>query len=237
MAVPLVPVAVDARGAPDVTQAPSSVLTRLRLETRREHIDLERVLDFTGIALTRDGYCQRLARYYGFYAPLEAALRARCDIADTGRSGASLPLASLVGRLNKTTLLRQDLQYLEVSIEGLPSCHALPSSTTQAEVLGCLYVLEGATLGGRIITQHIHATLGITPTTGGVFFEGYGGDTGRMWNAMRHVLSACAVDDATENAMVANAIATFVCLRKWCDPSNDRAHDDAGPLTGADRRA
>lgn len=238
MTVSPVPVAVDARAAPDVTQASSSsILTRLRLETRDEHKDLERVLDFTGNALTRDVYCQRLKQYYGFYRPLEAALQTRCAFAADGLSGASSPLTTLVDRLNKTRLLQHDLQYLEVSTDDLPLCHELPSVATQAEVLGCLYVLEGATLGGRLITQHIHATLSITPTTGGGFFEGYGGDTGKMWNAMRHMLSTCAVDVASENAMVGNAIATFACLRRWCDPTNVRAHGYGENLTGKGPRA
>lgn len=233
MTVSPVPDAANARAAPDVTQASSSsILTRLRLETRDEHNQLERMLDFTSNALTRDVYCQRLEQYYGFYRPLEAALQTRCAFAAHDLSKASSPFATLVDRLNKTRLLWIDLHHLQVPTDGLPLCRELPSIKTQAEVLGCLYVLEGATLGGRVITQHIHATLGITPTTGGGFFEGYAGDTGKMWNAMRHILSTCAVDVASENAMVGNAIATFACLRRWCDPTNVRANGDGENLTG-----
>ena len=109
--------------------------------------------------------------------------------------------------------------------------------TTQAEILGCLYVLEGATLGGRLITQHIQATLAITPTTGGGFFEGYAGDTGKMWQAMRHLLVSCALDTQTEDAMVANAIATFACLRGWCDPHNIYAKNHFEGHREADQHA
>ncbi len=191
------------------TVLPSSILSRLRLETRSEHDAIEQVLDLMGSSLTRESYRQRLEQFYGFYAPLEAALHARCN----GE-------AALLARLSKTAHLRQDLEYFGVEFDELPLCRALPRLETQADVLGCLYVLEGATLGGQMITRHVRATLGITPTTGGCFFEGYAQDTGKMWQATRQLLVNCAVDTQTENKMVASATATFSGLRLWCDSSN-----------------
>lgn len=222
----------------DQTQVPAAtILGRLRIETRDAHKELERVLDLMGIALTRDIYCYRLEQYYRFYGPLEAILRIRCAMPSEPVSDASSQIASLVPRLHKTLLLQQDLDQLQFGTTGLPLCHDLPSLETPAEVLGCLYVLEGATLGGRMIAQHIETTLGITPTTGGSFFEGYAGDTGKMWNAMRHILTTCAVDVETENVIVANAIATFSCLRRWCDPEKVTATDSAHCHTRANSRA
>ena len=197
--------------------APSTILTRLRLETRDEHDAVERVLDLMGPALTREIYCQRLVQFYGFYGPLEAALHVRC---------AAPYLQTLVPRLDKTSLLRQDLHYLGVSTDALALCRDLPSVDSQAEILGCLYVMEGATLGGRMITQHIQATYGITPTTGGSFFDGYGDGTGKMWQAMRQLLLSCATDTETEDAIVASAIATFARLRGWCARASADANND-----------
>ena len=199
-------------------QAPAlpSVLTRLRVETRGEHEAVERVLNLMDTALSAEAYRQRLAQFYGFYCPLEAALHSRC----TGQ------LASLLPRLNKTALLSQDLQRLHFKVEDLPLCRQLPPIQTEAAVLGCLYVMEGATLGGRLITQHVQATFGIMPSTGGSFFEGYGADTGKMWQGMRQLLLSCAVDTPTENAIVANAIATFASLRGWCELANIHINQD-----------
>jgi heme oxygenase (biliverdin-IX-beta and delta-forming) len=78
-------------------------------------------------------------------------------------------------------------------------------------------VMEGATLGGRMITRHVQATLGIALDTGGSFFEGYGANTATMWQTMRQLLVSGAPDVQSENTMVANAIATFACLRRWCE--------------------
>jgi heme oxygenase (biliverdin-IX-beta and delta-forming) len=206
--------------ASSIVESPS-ILSRLRLETRCEHDAVEQVLDLMNPLLTRDSYCRHLQRFYGFYAPLEAVLQAQIlGKRNANRAGeltwSHATCSALGRRLTKAALLRQDLQHLGITPKDLPFCRDLPLLETQAEMLGCLYVVEGATLGGRIITRHVRATLGITPATGGSFFEGYGDDTGTMWQAMRHLLVSGSPDVTTENTIVANAIATFACLRCWC---------------------
>ena len=197
--------------------ASSTILTRLRLETQDEHHAVERVLGLMDAEFTAGAYRLRLEQFYGFYSPLEAALQTRCNLPYECGEGATSQLEILLPRLNKTTLLRQDLSRLGVTTEDLPQCTGLPPIRTQAEVLGCLYVMEGATLGGRMISQHVRGTLGITPTTGGSFFEGYAADTAKMWQAMRQLLVKGAPDIQSENTIVANAIATFAALRCWCE--------------------
>jgi heme oxygenase (biliverdin-IX-beta and delta-forming) len=204
--------------APPAT--PSSILSRLRLETRSEHEAVEQVLDLMSTSLTRQGYRQRLQQFFGFYAPLEDALQARGNWTADIAGGAQLSPATrsaLASRLTKTAHLRQDLGCFDVMTEDLPLCLNLPPLGSQAELLGCLYVLEGATLGGQMITRHVQSTLGITPDAGGSFFEGYGADTGKMWQSMRQLLLSGAPDTLSENTIVANAITTFACLRRWCE--------------------
>ena len=145
-------------------------------------------------------------------------------------------MSMLLPRLHKSLLLRQDLHHLGVSTAAMAQCRTLPPIQTLAQVLGCLYVLEGATLGGRMIAEHIQATLGITPTTGGSLFDGYAEQTGRMWNAMRQILLLGAVDAQAENAMVVSAIATFAALRNWCESAPCRENSvtvlalNSGPI-------
>ena len=65
-----------------------------------------------------------------------------------------------------------------------------------------------------MIAQHIETTTGNMPTTGGIVFEVYEGDTGKMWNAMRYILSTCAVDVQTENAIKmasASSLPQIIC--------------------------
>lgn len=41
-------------------------------------------------------------------------------------------------------------------------------------LIGTLYAIEGATLGGQVISRHLQTTLGLTASTGARFFNGYG---------------------------------------------------------------
>lgn len=228
MVVLSTPDQVNATALPDVPPAlSSSILARLRLETRREHSAVERAVDLMGSTLTRAAYTQTLVQFYGFYAPLEAALQTHCAQGDDCFPDASASPSMLFLRMNKTRLLWQDLCHLQTDTDNLPLCRDLPSVQSWDQALGCLYVLEGATLGGRLITQHIQATLGIMPATGGSFFDGYAGDTARMWRAMRQILVRCAVDVQVENAMVASAISTFTRLQHWCESANTLQSNDA----------
>ncbi|MCE7054496.1 biliverdin-producing heme oxygenase [Algoriphagus sp. AGSA1] len=54
--------------------------------------------------------------------------------------------------------------------------------------LGILYVIEGSTLGGRIISKHVQRTLGYTPDNGAAYFAGYGEDTGLFWKKFMTIL-------------------------------------------------
>lgn len=85
------------------------------------------------------------------------------------------------------------------------------------QVLGCLYVIEGATLGGQVITRHLLATHGITPETGGAFFAGYGAETGPHWQAFGAMITAAERFGAADE-IVASANRTFETLDRWLFP-------------------
>ena len=239
MAVLILPTPLNQGAAPLTAQAamPCSVLTRLRLETRGEHDAVERLLDLMGTGLTREVYCRRLEQFYGFYRPLEATLKIRCALPGDHAVGATSQLATLLPRLKKTARLQRDLHYLGVETADLPLCSNLPPLETEAEALGCMYVMEGATLGGQMITRHVRTNIDITPTTGGSFFEGYAADTGKMWQAMRQLLVSGAIDPQTERAMVVSAITTFASLRGWCALVNTCAKNLTENHREADQRA
>ena len=77
-------------------------------------------------------------------------------------------------------------------------------------------MLEGATLGGQIISRHVRRTLGLTPETGARFFHGNGARTADMWRTFRAALDGFAADPATADAVVESANATFRSMRRWC---------------------
>jgi hypothetical protein len=126
-----------------ISKAKTSVLSRLRSETQLEHDAIEEVLDLVSDSLAPDAYRRILASFYGYYRPLEQAVFAV-------REGEA-EWCILEGR-RKTFLLEQDLKSLGIaSPDSLPLCDQIPQIGTAESVYGCLYVMEGATLGG----QHI----------------------------------------------------------------------------------
>jgi len=184
------------------------LLARLRAETRVQHDAIEQVVDLTGAGLTRAGYRRRIEQFYGFYRPLEdRMLRAGHGIA---------PWLDFRERL-KTPLLEEDLRALGDDAPGLlATCRELPGLDGPAELFGCLYVLEGSTMGGQLISRHIRQTLGVTPDAGGRFFNGYGTGTGPMWQQFRAALTRYSTATDTQDRVVAAARGTFDALRVWC---------------------
>lgn len=80
--------------------------------------------------------------------------------------------------------------------------------------MGALYVLEGSTLGGRMIGRHITATHGLTGE-GLAYYSGHGPRTGSMWLAFRARLDTFDGDAAQ---VVSAANGTFDAMRAWLAP-------------------
>ena len=148
------------------------ILQRLKQATRERHAALEIQLPLMQPDLSLAAYRRFVARFLGYYAPLEAAML-------------PLPWWQQLGLTysdrRKSPRLEQDLLALGMgpnSVQQLAQCLDLPPLESLPQLLGCLYVVEGATLGGQIITRQLHTTLGLTASTGVSFFSGYGEHTG-----------------------------------------------------------
>jgi len=86
----------------------------------------------------------------------------------------------------KADWLISDLRQLQPDIVfPFASLHALPNLYIHslAELAGCLYVLEGATLGGQVILKRLRHTLGPEVETAVRFFQAYGDNTLARWGA------------------------------------------------------
>ena len=157
--------------------------------------------------LTREGYRDHLVRLLAFYEPTEAALASIDGLRDV--------LPDLDARLVKSGWLREDLDRLGGQPEVPPS-HAPTWSV--AEALGALYVIEGSTLGGRIIARELDRSASVTPEAGGRFYSSYGDERGARWTAFKGALDAYgeANPEAVET-VVRSAADTFDVLRTWME--------------------
>ena len=55
------------------------------------------------------------------------------------------------------------------------------ATLSPAFALGVMYVIEGSSLGGRVILKNINGALGHDADSGATYFAGYGGQTGSHW--------------------------------------------------------
>jgi heme oxygenase len=85
---------------------------------------------------------------------------------------------------------------------------------TPAFALGIFYVLEGSTLGGRVILKNINAALGYDAQKGARYFEGYGGETGSTWRRFLGEFSAYEAQNNTAEAIIAGANFAYQTINK-----------------------
>jgi heme oxygenase len=85
---------------------------------------------------------------------------------------------------------REDLAWLRAT-HGLAPCLdgegpalAVPLGDL-AQALGSLYVIEGSTLGARVIAPRLEASLGVVAGHGARYFNGFGDDAISVWRDFR----------------------------------------------------
>lgn len=178
-----------------------TLLERLKSETQQHHTELESTL---GLPSSADHYRDQIAAFYGFVCPWETEI--------LGSSHASL----LIGRV-KTPWLAADLNAAGIDHHDqtrVPLSEALPPLDTREEVLGSMYVLEGSTLGGQMISRYLERTLGLSGGRGYAYHQSYGTDVPRKWREFKEVLLSHSSPRADE-AIIASADQTFANLHRW----------------------
>jgi heme oxygenase len=185
------------------TPSRARLATRLREETARTHAAVERLpvmVRLTSADVTREDYLAYLALLAEVYGTLEPGL-----------------LACLDAELHQAAGLRCKLPAIldDLATHGrTPTCGALcvPPPSSLAAALGGLYVLEGATLGGRVILKHLRRHLG--PALGStVFLDFHGEQASVAWRRFTAVIDGLADAGRVDaEAVVAGAQATFASV-------------------------
>jgi heme oxygenase (biliverdin-IX-beta and delta-forming) len=188
------------------------ILQELREHTQLQHRALEKLvrpcLGFDGASASQQNYRVLMQRFWGFYAPLEETLWARDWNFENYRAA----------ERRKTPLLQRDLSALGSAPheqKTLVRCADLPALNSRAQVLGCFYVLEGATLGGQIIARHLRKTLDIGPENGGAFFASYGENIGPMWQNFRVLITSQVIHEKDCRLAIDTAQQTFETFHAW----------------------
>ena len=187
----------DPIAAAGIRTETSSLSAELRARTAPLHGQIEVLLGLPDAIRNRDDYLVWLERFLGFYEPLERSLTA---FPEWDSLGFALPSRS------HSSCLADDLTALGADPGCVPraSPALLPVLPTFAHALGAFYVLEGATLGGRLIGRELQARIG-APILGAMhFFGGRGEEAGPMWRSVRAALD----DFGRERPQLAGDVAT-----------------------------
>jgi heme oxygenase len=142
-------------------------------------------------------YPDYLARQLRLHAPLEDALRQW------------VPQEWVELRLMKSLWLLGDLRALGAEAEHRTT--EIPTPGSEAEALGILYVLEGATLGLQVVRRRLHRDHPALHAAGR-FMHGYGPQTGHHWRAFLDRLET--LPDAQWPEAMDAARATFAAFQR-----------------------
>ena len=187
------------------------LLHSLKNSTSQYHQQIEQIESLKKIItneITLLEYKKLLCQLYGFINPCEKAIPPRFHYVIEGRE--------------KSLLLNSDLSELncDTSIDFL-FCRSFPNLNTLPEVFGYLYVLEGSTLGGQIITKLLKKNVQLLPAIPTRYFNAYGKQTRKYWDAFLKSLIDQDFNDIQKENLVTSAIDTFSNLYNWLNSDLD----------------
>ncbi|NVB85269.1 MAG: biliverdin-producing heme oxygenase [Kofleriaceae bacterium] len=193
------------------------VLTRLNEETQVHHAeadaDIDRYLFCEGV--TAFEYRTYLARWYGFLAPLEAALAMAPELD---------PLIDVRGRA-KAALVAHDLLALGMTmseVNELPQCLSIPTFRGPAAALGWMYIAERPLLASAVIRGHLSTYLPSEMACASAYLMCYAGQVGAMWRMLGEAMDHVASTGAIADRIIVAGHDAFRALQRW------RTHDLQG---------
>jgi len=186
---------------------PAGILKRLKASTSQLHARVEQRLQIFSPRFDLRAYTLLVTRFYGFWSPLEVELRKVSGLSDS-----SLAL----DRRLKAHLLEADLRVLGIDPAVVSQCDRIPNVQTFSRALGCLYVVEGSTLGAQFIARHLSEKFRIGRDSGGAFFCAYEGEVIQRWCDFKTFLILHA-NTETDDEIIRAARDTFEALDEWLE--------------------
>ena len=176
------------------------MMSELRRCTRESHSALEEQIAIEQALGSIESYGDLLQRFLAIYQVLEPQVLSTPDL---DRWVTDLPQRRRVPDLLTDLKALDRPQYSQLSATAAPA-------TDVPDALGCLYVLEGSTLGGQLIAQQVTERLGLTPEHGCQFFAGAGRNTRALWNSFAQSLeSFAAAHPECRRQIAQSALTTF----------------------------
>lgn len=186
----------------------------LRHATHAAHVRLNHhslLRDLTKPGLAKERYLRVLVAYHRLYAWLEPLIEKMCN----GSRGYSYV------RREKLPWLRADLEHFGVDISQLPTPALEPwrqlVPTSSGDLAGMFYVIEGSTLGGRVISRSLQRFHGWSAQAGARFFNGYGVYTEARWSEYVTWLESVRADARESGRALEAAVQFFRVVEETLD--------------------
>lgn len=178
---------------------------QLKKATKQNHQQLEKLMVARLRSISsRSEYVKLLQIFYSYFGGLE-------DKINEYIGEDQLPDFK---ERRKTESIANDIKSMSGLIPQKAKEHDLPIIANHLHALGALYVIEGSTLGGKIISKMMTKQLGLEDKGGLSFFNSYGDDTERMWSTFREILNRFQASSDTE-PIIHSANDTFLKFSTW----------------------
>lgn len=118
-----------------------------------------------------------------------------------------------IDQRKKVHTFQHDFDSLNFEIKGKKEVFDLSNKENLLPFgLGILYVIEGSTLGGKVIFKHVQKALGLDQNNGASYFYGYGEKTGDFWKSFMIQLSNYENLHQNGDEIIAGANFAFQCI-------------------------
>ncbi|MBN9483782.1 MAG: hypothetical protein BGO70_09270 [Bacteroidetes bacterium 43-93] len=184
-------------------------IEELRARTKEDHQQLDKLLiPYIKGCNTVAKYADLLQCFYGYFHPLESLISAYIDD----------DIVPQYSRRRKSNVIEEELQSMHENLHAINEDVPLPRIDNIAGALGAMYVLEGSTMGGKIISKILAENLGKQPSDIR-FFNYYGDDTDVLWGQFVQSLNMFAdeLEDAGKGVVISVARNTFHCFKAWIE--------------------
>ena len=210
----------------------------LKKDTESQHESLEKVIDIFDRCSEVTKYAHLIWAYSQFYKRFEDALFASDFVNESGKFLKDPFLNSDYRYFKKSDLLARDIEFLKINsqesqeiLDSLtehfgPSHQQLLNFETSLcspyKCLGSLYVIEGAQLGGAMITRKLKAQLQnkTIPKIPLSFFDGQGKETWNVWNRYLLILNQGGFDASQKSETLSAANEIFRQFECWIKASD-----------------
>lgn len=181
---------------------------KIKKATLQNHQQTEKVLiSKLRNMRSKQDYVDLLSLFYGYFGGLEKHIERYINASN---------LANYEER-RKTSAIADDIHALGGVIPALATDDELPDIDNYLKAFGALYVIEGSTLGGKIISKMVQEYLPVENGKGLSFFNSYGEQTDQMWASFKAILNDVAMTPQDEAIITGAANQTFVKFKIWLE--------------------